>query len=656
MMAAAILAQQLLQAQQLPVAGDSVSLLLDPVTVTATRYLKKQSQTGKVVTVISRQDIEKQSGRNIAEILNTQAGVNILGNQNSPGTNLSTAIRGSATGNVLILIDGVPIYDPSANTNYFDLNFIVPEQVERIEVLKGGQSTLYGTDAVAGVINIILKKRSTGGKHVDALFSLGSYNTHQQNVALSGAGKSVNYSVGYTHMRSAGFSAAEDKNNTGNFDDDGIKQQSLNLRADIQLNSKLSWQLSSLLGKYKADADAGAFTDERDYTIKNRNAVLSTGLLHRMENGVIKMNYTFNYVDRFYDDDSLFKSSMYVDWWKSTYTGRSHFTELFANHKMDNFELSGGVEFRKNNIYNHYISQSPASPPFTTVPSIYETLLKGKTMGQQSIFASVIIKPVEIFNVELGGRFNNHSEYGTNFTYTINPFIKLQKGVKLFLNAYSAYKIPTLYQLFDASAGNAALEPEKSNVFEGGIDIQQRIFRIRAVGFYRSAKDVIIYSYNPATFASKYINVSRQYNSGTELEATLQLQKVTITTNYTYTDGKTESRYDGTGIDLGKDTSYFNLYRIPRHAFNANFGYQISKKVYTSLQLHAVSERSEYIYGAPPETLKGYTLLNLNAQWQIIKQLKWFIDFKNITNKKYTDFLGYNTRRFNFTTGVRLSL
>ncbi len=655
MMATAILAQQLLQAQQLPVTGDTITLL-DPVTVTATRYQKKQSQTGKVVTVISRQEIEKQSGRSVAEILNMQVGVNILGNQNSPGTNLSAAIRGSATGNVLILVDGVPVYDPSANTNYFDLNFIVPEQVERIEVLKGGQSTLYGTDAVAGVINIILKKSSTGGKHVDALFAGGTYKTHQQNIALSGAGKSVNYSVGYTHMRSAGFSAAEDKNNTGNFDDDGIGQHSFNLRTDVKLSSKLSWQFSSLLGKYTADADAGAFTDERDYTIKNRNAVLSTGLQHKMNNGVVKLNYTFNYVDRFYNDDSLFKSSMYVDWWKSTYSGRSHFAELFVNRNMDIIELSAGAEFRKNNIYNHYISQSPASPPFTTVPSIYETLLKGKTMGQQSIFASVIIKPVEIFNVELGSRFNNHSEYGTNFTYTINPFIKLPKGVKLFANAYSAYKIPTLYQLFDASAGNADLEPEKSNVFEAGIDVQQKVFRIRAVGFYRSAKDVIIYSYNPATFASRYINVSRQYNSGTELEAALHLQQLTLTANYTYTDGKTESKYDGTGVELAKDTSYFNLYRIPRHAFNATIGCQLSKKIYTSLQLHAVSERSEYIYGAPPEILKGYTLLNLNAQWQVIRPLKWFIDFKNITNKKYTDFLGYNTRGFNFTTGVRLSL
>src|SRR5688572_23941626 len=175
---AAIIIGSQLQAQE-----DSTRSL-DVVIVTSYKFPKKQSETGKVVTVINRDDIEKSGGKTVGEILNNVAGTTIIGANNSPGTNQTIAIRGASAGNVLILIDGIPVNDPSVISNYFDMNFISPDQVERIEIMKGGHSTLYGSDAVAGVVNIISKKVAPKKFSLDGELTGGSYTTLKQNIGI----------------------------------------------------------------------------------------------------------------------------------------------------------------------------------------------------------------------------------------------------------------------------------------------------------------------------------------------------------------------------------------------------------------------------------------------------------------------------------------
>ena len=137
---------------------DTASLPLEEVVVTANRFPQKQNTTGKVVTVIDRPTIERSLGVGLVDLLNRQAGIAIAGANNNLGTNPDVYMRGSATGNVLILLDGVPMYDVSTIANTFDLNHIPLDNLERIEILKGAQSTPYGSDAVAGVIHLITRK------------------------------------------------------------------------------------------------------------------------------------------------------------------------------------------------------------------------------------------------------------------------------------------------------------------------------------------------------------------------------------------------------------------------------------------------------------------------------------------------------------------
>ena len=133
---------------------------LDAVTVTANKIAQKLSQTGKVVTVLSDSVLQRYATQSVSELLSRQAGLQVVGSNGPLGTNPDIYLRGASSGNTLILLDGLPGYDPSGTANTFDLNLLTVGECDRIEILRGAQSTSYGADAVAGVINIFTTIRS----------------------------------------------------------------------------------------------------------------------------------------------------------------------------------------------------------------------------------------------------------------------------------------------------------------------------------------------------------------------------------------------------------------------------------------------------------------------------------------------------------------
>lgn len=640
-LAAVIISNQL-------IAQDTARLQLDEVVVTANKYEQKQSTTGKVLNIISRQQLERSGGKTLSEVLNTLPGLTMIGANNVLGTNQNISIRGASAGNVLLLIDGIPVNDPSAITNYYDLNFINIDQVERIEVLKGGQSTLYGSDAVAGAINVILKKAD---KKITVFGGVtgGSYNTLKESIGFGGQQKNTHFSINYTHQSSDGFSAATDKNKVGGFDNDGFKQHALNGRFGFSPAKNLKINFTGTYNNYFADLDAAAFTDEKDYTVKNDNKQLGTSAVYTLKKTTIHLNYNFNHVIRRYNDDSLYQSSPYSKFARSSYTGRIHFAELYGNWKINNFELLIGADYRWNNTDQWYWSTGAFGP--YAPPALHAE------MKQVSPYLTLAYNQDNGFGAEIGGRYNDHSVYGNNVSFNFNPFFVIKDKAKLFANIYSAFKTPTLYQLYDQSIGNSSLTPEKSTVAEAGVKfLSLKKLNARVVGFYRQAKDAILYTFNPSTFAGKYLNASKQTNYGIELEGGFAHKKVSITANYTYTNGKTTAAFDGTGAPLSKDTTYYNLYRIPKHTIHIDFGVQATPTIYCSIKSRSASKREEYVYGAAAETLKAYVVFDVYGEYKMGKETRLFLEINNIAGNKYVDILGYNTRGFNFNTGINFRL
>lgn len=624
---------------------------LDPAIVTAYKSDQRQLMTGKVVNVVPNAEIERSKGRTLSEVLNTIPGVSINGANNNLGTNQTVNIRGASAGNALILIDGIPVNDPSVITNYYDLNLIPISQVERIEILKGGQSTLYGSDAVAGVINIITKK-ATKLKQLalNGGFSGGSYGTFRNYVGINGTNKAITYNLQYSDVFSNGFSSAYDSTGKKNFDKDGYRQNSLFANLQWKMGKNLVGKINGIFSKYHTDLDESAFTDDKDYTSTSTNWQAGAGLVYKLANGNINLNYLYNDVKRTYTDDSADRSNAFGYYSNSKYTGITHFAELYGTFKWKYVELLSGIDFRQNKTNQDYFSLGIFGP-FST--SLGDTLAH---MWQLSPYASVILTNEKGASIEGGIRWNHHSEYGDNFTYTFNPCYLINNRVKLFANLYSSFKAPTLYQLFDPFSGNKDLKPEKSVTFEPGIQLFANAeFSTRLVYFYRKAKDVIQYQLvDPTFFVYQYRNVSQQKSHGIEWEASYKTHQWQVDANYAFVAGKTIAGYDETGSPLGKDTTYNNLYRIPKHVVNISVG-RYFDKLFIRTQLKTVSKRLEPVYAAAPKTLNSYYTIDLYGEYSL-KKIKFFVDLRNITNQRYFDILGYNSKRFNFMAGLNFNM
>ncbi|HET9746996.1 MAG TPA: TonB-dependent receptor plug domain-containing protein, partial [Chitinophagaceae bacterium] len=174
---AAMMISSQLHAQLVTASREQDTALLDEVVISANKYPNKTSLTGKVVTVITREQLERSGGKNLAQILTEQAGVYIGGANSNAGKDKSLYLRGARVDHTLITIDGVPVYDPSGIGSNFDIRSLSIHHIERIEILKGCQSTLYGSDAIAGVINIITKKMTSEPFSANGLASYGSNNS-----------------------------------------------------------------------------------------------------------------------------------------------------------------------------------------------------------------------------------------------------------------------------------------------------------------------------------------------------------------------------------------------------------------------------------------------------------------------------------------------
>jgi vitamin B12 transporter len=288
----------------------------------------------------------------------------------------------------------------------------------------------------------------------------------------------------------------------------------------------------------------------------------------------------------------------------------------------------------------HYLSISMYGP--------YETALGDSAKATNlAMYHSLLISGMGGIDVEAGFRYNHHSIYGNNFTYTFNPSYHVSDFVKLFINFSSAYKIPSLYQLY-SEYGNKNLSPEKSTNYEIGLQVfaknKQSNFRIAA--FKRDIKDLFVFYTDPNTYASQYINRDQQHDLGFELETNIGFTKKTNwINNITYVDGEGENE--------GVKTK--NLYRRPNFTFNSILSTEITKGLTIAPSFRFIGNRLKGIYDAGPDKMPSYYTIDLYFGYALSKKCKAFIDLRNITNQEYFDIVGYNSKRFNMMTGISLS-
>lgn len=595
---------------------------LSEVVISASKFPKSKNETGKVLTVIDADELNRAGGKDLAQVLNEQVGLAINGANSNAGKDKSVYLRGAKSEYTLILVDGIPLTDPSSVTGgAYDLRLLSLNQVERIEIMKGSQSTLYGSDAIAGVINIITKSQSEKPIQVNGNLAYGTYNTLQASVDVSGNIKAVNYRVGYSRLSTVGVSEAKE---TGavTFDKDGSEQNAFTANFNVEALKNLSVKPFVRYSEFKGKFDTGAFTD--DELNRYEGDLLSAGSLvsYKLKNGSLQGQYSFNETNRMFD--GAFGPSNYI--------GKFNHTEFFGDYQITKcIRLLGGLSQQH---YQMLDNTAIEVDPSITIFSPYASLTG---MWKN-------------FSVEVGSRYNQHSRFGDVITNSVNPVYKVGKH-KIFANLSSGFKAPSLYQLYGMYGANPDLKPERSQSFELGASglIVHNMIEWRAVYFNRTINDVIVYS------NSINKNLDKQGDQGLEIETTIHAGKwVTVRAWYTYVTGQVTTN------TANGDTTFNNLIRRPKHSAGLNVSYRTTNKLQFSTYMQAIGKRTDLFFDMTTFTnqsanLKAYLLLDLSAQYQATKNFSFYASVRNALNAQYEEVYGYNTLGITGTTGLQIN-
>ena len=601
------------------------SVLLDEIIVTASKVPLPLRETAKPVQIIPREEIRRSAGRDLSQLLQAQAGIVVNGAFSNPGKDKNIYLRGANSEYTLILIDGQPVGDPTGLSGSFDLRFVPLEHIERIEILKGSQSTLYGPDAIAGVINIIT--RSSAADQPIGLYgsvSYGSLNTREGNVGLRGTVGGFGYNVHYQRYATDGISEATAPSDTLRFDRDGAERDAVQANFDIPVSPQIQLRPYFRYSAFDSEFDGGSFSDAANTnTLRLYNPGVQAEV--DLESVVVRANYGYTRTARTFD----------TAFGENALDGLLHNSDVYVTAPLTDFlQLTGGVNHQRQQMLD---TATVIIDPATDLISPY---------------ATVLFKGLAGFNAELGYRFNYHSAYGSNATFSVAPAYQITEQVRAFAAYTTGFKVPTLFQLYDIRFGNQTLQPQRSRTLEIGSEVLAGDnVTAQATYFRRHIRDVILFT------PIGYINQDEQNGAGVELQAAWQIGgQWRISGQYTYLSGETT-----TPGSQEQDSTFSNLLRRPRHSLTAAVRYQPVPRLNLSVQAQYQSERSDLAFDpvtfAPSEVvLDGFILVNAHADYQLASSLTFFADLRNITNADYTEVYGFNTLDFNLQAGVQFRL
>jgi vitamin B12 transporter len=531
--------------------------------------------------------------------------------------------------------------DPSMINNEFNLNLLSVNEIERIEICKGAQGTLYGSDALGGVINLITTKNDIVKLvHLNANMTAGNYGIFKSNVNASGKLGKFNYTARFNHQSSAGFSSAFDSTGTSGFDTDALFGNNFSASLAYQPNKTLTFNSFIQHRYYKTDLDNGPFSDAIHFFSEDQALFAGAGFTFKKSKFSLTGNYQKVNNNRYYDKDFSAGSPLF-----STHSlnGYSDYTELFGNVKISKKVTAiMGSELRTSSMNSLYLSISSFGP--------FENEFKDSRITQYSVYGSILYSSDKNpFQLELGSRFNKHSIYGVNSTFTLNPSFRYNDYWMIMGSISSAYKVPSIYQLYDFYAGNLDLKPEEAINVEVGVQYKSARSFFRGVFFSRQITSGI--DYNFVDF--KYFNFVEQRVNGFEFESNLDITKALhLNMNYTYLDGQelTQNR------ETNKESiTYPYLLRRPAHSLNLILNYEISTKLFASISSKFLSARYDIGgYEQADVVLQPYTIFNGYGSYKMSDKVSFFIDAQNLFNKKFFDIYGYQSIPFMISGGINL--
>lgn len=611
---------------------------LKEVVISDTKFAQSKEKSGKIIEVITSQDLEAKKGQNLANVLSQVAGVEINGNQSFNGKNLGYYIRGGRNRQVAIYIDGVPVSDASGINIEYDLRLIPVEQIEKIEVMKGASSTLYGTGAATGVINITLKKSVKNEISGNAYINLGTQNSSEtsktsaqdfnQGLLVNGIINKVSYMTTLNSTETKGMSEAAGEN----FEEDTFSRVNVLQRIGFKATDKLSFEF---FGNY--DRIKNTFDNSFDGIIANSDDLNNNSFLeqfrigflpkYKYNKGEFAINAGASTIDRVLNISNSWSGT--IDTYN--YSGRSASIDAFNKYNFSKqLYLVLGAQYQYFDM--------------TQKDAYTDVARDGAKFNLLDPYAALVFNSDFGLNINAGGRFNTHSEYGNQAVYNFNPSYSFENLPLKVLASYStAFITPSLYQLY-GPYGNLNLTPEENATAEFGFDSQllNKKLTINAVGFYREEENTFGFFTDPITFASNYINIDGTYNAkGVETSVRYTLsERFNIGGNYTFTQVEEQ------------------LNRlIPKHKVNVDLSYKFKSGTF-GINYQYVDKRNDAFYNSNIWATEGvilssYQLVNSNISYEVLpNRLQVFGAVTNIFNEDFQEVIGYNSRGRNFKLGL----
>ncbi|WP_200979206.1 TonB-dependent siderophore receptor [Echinicola sp. 20G] len=596
---------------------------LEEVVVTGTKFEIPVEKSGKTIYKLDQSDIEKNAGKTVADILNEVPGIQIDGNFGAPGTNLSYFVRGASSKNTLILIDGLPINDPSDISSTFDLRLLSLSQVESIEVLKGGLSTLYGTGASAAVINIKLKSAQDKQKIAGTVdFNGGSFGTYNGNLNINGKNEKFSYMVSGNYFTSEGFTSASEEQSATPFGKDGMDRKNAMLKLGYDFSDRFHLDFVSAYDDMEADYDDNTFTDANNQQLSSQ---LRFGLTpsYTYAKGVIKLKSIYNQNER-----------EFISSYPSEYKGRNLQLDLTQEHQIiEGLKGLWGLNLQQFS-YEQPGDLSFDSNKFTIIDP----------------YASLFYETNSGFNIHAGARVNTHSEYDAKFIYNVNPsylFAVTQTiSMKVLASVSTSYVTPSLYQINSPLYGNTDLNPEESLNYEQGVSFYVGDeFTLNLVHFTRDESEPIdfvsIYDDEGNYIAGQYQNTASERRvEGFEADFSwLVNQYFDMSANFAH-------------VSTDKPETF---YRIPKNKWGLAFNARPAENTQVSLKYNFTSKRTIYDWGYGGELdLDSYGLVDLFVQQGFLEnKLNIYGGINNLLDEEFTAIYGYTTRGRTFSLGAR---
>ena len=591
-----------------PAFAGPADVVLPEVVATASRWEEPVEHVPQDVTVIGRAEIEKKGVPFVADLLRSQPEIQVVQN-GGPGGTATLFMRGGSSSQVLVLVDGIKYNGPS--TGLADLSGLLSSDVERIEIIKGAQSTLYGSEAMAGVVNIITRK-GAGKLKADLSVEGGSFATVKTSGSVSGGTDRTNYRFSATRLDTDGIPSAKNGSVPN-----GYTNTAVSARLGANPSDASSVELNLRYGTDKTHLDNYTFgvgpVDTVNYLQKRETyLVAATGKIFPREK--YEQSLTLSYLS-----DDLNSTDPVTAY--NNYRIKSRTELLDWQHTLDlhPVTVTGGFAYRYEAAENVGVFDRSIDDK------------AGYLNAKLALLDDALI-------LDAGGRYDAHATFGDAFTYRTGAlYYSKPLEMRFKANLGSGFRAPSLNELYYPNYGNLNLKPEKSTGYDLGMekDLLDKKLVLGATWFRQRYRNLI--QTDPATFTA--VNIGNARTQGVELKATaLPAENLKLNAGYSYLDA------------VDRDTGAFLTLR-PRN------------KVVTSVEytLAGLTVTGEYLFVAKRfdstmnRDLSPYSLVNLRGSYLLCENSSLFVRIDNLFDRAYEEVAGYGTPGLSAFGGVKVS-